>query len=89
MRLRYTALLGAIGLYFAWNLQNALLAYISTFGCALLYSLRNIELQIGDLKGRLPSDQVPDARMERLWKLAEMPAVETSALGGIGVKRNN
>jgi hypothetical protein len=52
MQLRYMVLLCCVGLFGAWNCQGVLLAYVTIFGCAVLYGLRRIDYRIGDLQGR-------------------------------------
>lgn len=53
MKLRYTIMVGMVGLFGALVLQSATAAYITVAGCCILVALRSIECQLGDLKGRL------------------------------------
>jgi hypothetical protein len=43
MRVRWILIAFATGIYFAWQLQNPTSAYLTVFGCMVLYSLRRIE----------------------------------------------
>lgn len=61
MKLRHTVLLGILGFSGAWHFDSLTFAYITALGCALLYSLRCIEYQLGDLKGRIAPKKQPTA----------------------------
>jgi hypothetical protein len=54
MKLKYTLLICAFGLIAAAYLRDVQLAFFVLFGFCVLYSMRCIELQIGDLK-QIPS----------------------------------
>ena len=55
MPFRYTLVAGAAGLFSAWWLSSSAGGFIAVFGCCVLYALRCIEHQLGDLKGRIPT----------------------------------
>ncbi|WP_316172259.1 hypothetical protein [Bradyrhizobium sp. SZCCHNRI3037] len=55
MPFRYTLVAGAAGLFSAWWFSSAAGGFIAVFGCCVLYALRSIELQLRDLKGRIPT----------------------------------
>jgi hypothetical protein len=50
MRIRYVALLFAIGIFLAWLHSSASEAMITIFGCLSLHLLRRIEHRIGDMR---------------------------------------
>jgi hypothetical protein len=57
MRLRYLLLAGTLGLLGALHFSDVALSYITIIGCSIIYSLRRIDYQIGDLKGHIVSDR--------------------------------
>ena len=54
MRLRFTLFMATAGLLAAGYFHDVYLLFITAFGSGILYSMRCIEYQIGDLKGRIP-----------------------------------
>lgn len=55
MKLRYILLIGFVGLLDVYVFRSSMDMHLIVlgFGCCVLYALRCIEYQIGDLKGRL------------------------------------
>lgn len=53
MKLRYTLVLGLLGLISSYLLRDPVFAFVTIFGGCVLFSLRSIEYQLGDLKGKI------------------------------------
>lgn len=77
MRLRYILVLGMAGLFIAWKTRDPMSGTIVLFGSIILYWLRCIEYQIGDLKGRVnsaPSNRrISDRELLLAWAFVRSP----------------
>lgn len=62
MRFRFTLLAGVTGLLASGYLMDVYLAAFTVFAMFALHSLRCIEYQIGDLKGRIPGQKTKDRK---------------------------
>ena len=88
MKLRYTIIVGMLGLLGALGLQSSAAAYITVMGCCILVALRSIECQLGDLKGRLRSSlseefHIPtDRDLIVAWALGRSPEKVLANLRG-------
>ena len=70
MRVRWILVAIAIGMYFAWRLENPMAAYFTAFGCMILYSLRQIE---GRMVGTPKQKPLPPEKIDYdspQWKAA-------------------
>lgn len=88
MKLRYTIMVGMVGLLGALVLQSSTAAYITVIGCCILVALRSIECQLGDLKGRLRSSFTDEFRTSAdrdlivAWALGRSPEKMLANLRG-------
>src|ERR1700760_3141712 len=77
MRLRYILALVMAGLCIAWMTGDPMSGTIALFGSIILYWLRCIEYQIGDLKGRVnpaPSNRrISDQELLLAWAFVRSP----------------
>jgi hypothetical protein len=53
MRVRYIAVVLVIGAYSSWAAGSLVAAYITTFGCLILYALRSLEGNLVQCKDEL------------------------------------
>jgi hypothetical protein len=63
MRLRWIIVAGAVGLAIAWWLGSLIAAYVTAFGCMILYGLRLIILRL-ELFNPTESGDVERGRLE-------------------------
>jgi hypothetical protein len=77
MKLRYILLVGLLASIPAILLRDLFLLYVVIFGCSILFSLRCIDIQIGQIKGAIPPTPEPVSETDTLLSYAFGPIRQT------------
>jgi hypothetical protein len=77
MKLRYILLVGLLASIPAILSRDLFLLYVVIFGCSILFSLRCIDIQIGQIKGAIPTTPEPVSETDTLLSYAFGPIRQT------------
>jgi len=75
MKLRYIIAVTAAALAVSYDYQDTRFAVLAIFGASILYALRGIDYQLGDMKGRIKmlSDPSPNSARDILLRATTSP----------------